>query len=108
VRRQVVALTSFLFFSTTVWADVTPKDIERTVYSINHSNIEGKVASVMEKFFKVDVKDGRFNCVDRAWVGKKIAEQHGYKAFRSLKHGQGVDHMFLELRKNGKSWRILE
>ena len=94
---------------------LTPRDIEVAVLSIaGGQNITAPdFGSQLEEENNIHfAKDGKWNCRDRAEIGKRLAEQNGYKAvmrwngthmWTCIYDDAGVKHDILQV-KSGKQW----
>ena len=89
---------------------MTPQQLENFVYRMTGKANEGKGTN-KERRFKESNNDGKFNCVDRAFVAQRVAREHGYEATKKYQFNKDrvITHVYLELKdKDGKVSEIMK
>lgn len=87
---KYLTIAFLLIWTSNAWA-LSPSEVEREVYKVNHKNENG------------------WTCVSRAVLGSQIAKRSGFHvALLRKKVSDSVGHMSLLVKKNGHVTEILK
>lgn len=78
MKKVKLMVAALMLFTYPAYAMMSPKQIEDKVLEMTGGDNYADGAAMEKKFDIKDNLDGKFNCKDRAEIGKRIAEKEGY------------------------------